>query len=179
MKNKLLKYLYIFTRGTSIFSLPYIRRIRVHAYEQYFNCQNFFIVESVIIVPSHYHKDSYIKIGNHVSIASFSLIDYSGNITIGDHCTISEGVKIYSHTHKLTPNTLTIKQTKIIRSNIDIGDYVWIGANALILPSVTKIGRGSVIGAGSVVTRNVSEWEVVAGNPAKVISKREIDKGLL
>jgi acetyltransferase-like isoleucine patch superfamily enzyme len=152
--------------------------MRVKAYESYFGCKNFFMGESVLIVSSHYHKDARIRIGDNVSIASFTLIDYSGDVAIGNHCTISEGVKIYSHTHQLTPEVLEIKKTKIIRTKLDISDHVWIGANALILPSVTKIGKGAVIGAGAVVTRNVGEFEVVAGNPAKVISQREVLKEL-
>ena len=174
MMRILLKYLYIFTRGTSIFTLPYLRRIRVKAYEKYFNCKNLFVGESVLIVPSHFHKDSTIKIGDNVSIASFSLLDYSGHLSIGDYCTISEGVKIYTHTHKLTETTLEIKKAEIIRNALDIGKYVWIGANRIILPSVTKIGDGAVIGAGSVVTKNINDFEIVAGNPAKKISQRKV-----
>jgi len=174
MKRKLLKLLYLLTRGTSIFSLPYIRRVRVKAYEGYFNCKNFFIGESVIIVPSHYHKDASIKIGDNVSIASFALIDYSGDLTIGDHCTISEGVKIYTHTHKFPPNVLDIKKTDIVRTTLKIDSYVWIGANAIILPSVTHIGKGAIIGAGSVVTKNIQPYDIVAGNPAKKISHRKL-----
>lgn len=179
MIKKITKLFYIFTRGTSIFSLPYIRRIRVKAYENFFHCKNLFIGESVLIVPSHYHKDATISIGDYVSIASFTLIDYSGNITIGEHCTISEGVKIYSHTHKLTNETLDIKKTEIIRSTLLIDKYVWIGANAVILPSVKKIGIGAVIGAGAVVTKDVGDYEIVVGNPAKKISKRPLVKELV
>ena len=178
MKKKLLKFLYILTRGTSIFSLPYLRRIRAKAYSQYFNCKNLFVGESVLIVPSHYHKNSSIKIGENVTIASFSLIDYTGSVTIGNYTNISEGVKIYTHTHKLTSDNLDIKKATIIRSSLEIGEFVWIGANAIILPTVTKIGKGAIIGAGSVVTKNINQYEVVAGNPAKKISQREVSKEL-
>jgi acetyltransferase-like isoleucine patch superfamily enzyme len=179
MRKKLFKILYLFTRGTSIFSLPYIRRIRVKAYEYYFGCKNLSIGESVLIVSSHYHKDASLIIGEDVSIASSTLIDYTGKVTIGKHCTISEGVKIYSHTHKLIPNILEIKKTEILRSTIEIEDYVWIGANAVILPSVKKIGKGAIIGAGSIVTKDIKAFDIVAGNPATKISTREISKKLL
>ena len=52
-----------------------------------------------------------------------------------------------------------------------IEDYVWIGTRAIILPGV-RIGKGAVIGAGSVVTKDVGEYEFVAGNPAKFIKRR-------
>jgi len=172
MKKNLLKYLYIFTRGTSIFSLPYIRRLRVKAYENFFNCRNFFIGESVIIVPSHFDKNATIKIGDYVSISSFTLIDYSGSIKISDNTTISEGVKIYTHTHKFAKDILDIKKSEIVRNSLLIEEYVWIGANAIVLPSVTFIGKGAIIGAGSVVTKNIEAFSIVAGNPAKKISQR-------
>ncbi len=169
--KKIYKILFILTRGLSFFSLPYLRQVRTLAYSKYFNAKNLYVGESVVIVPSHYHKKSYIKIGENVSIGSFTLIDYSGSLIIGNNTTISEGVKIYTHTHKL--DNLDIRKSKIIRNKLEIGDYVWIGANAIILPSVSKIGKGAVIGAGSVVTKDVGNYEIVAGNPAKKISQRE------
>jgi acetyltransferase-like isoleucine patch superfamily enzyme len=53
-----------------------------------------------------------------------------------------------------------------------IGDDAWIGANAIVLPGCSRIGRGAVVGAGSVVTRDVPDFAVVAGNPARVIRER-------
>ena len=170
--RKMYKILFILTRGLSFFSLPYLRKIRTLAYERFFNCQNFFIGESVVIVPLHSHKDSTINIGENVSIGSFVLIDYSGSLTIGDNTTISEGVKIYTHTHNL--DSLDIRKSNIIRNKLLIGNNVWIGANAIILSSVSNIGNGAVIGAGSIVTKNIDEFEIVAGNPATKISQRKI-----
>jgi acetyltransferase-like isoleucine patch superfamily enzyme len=59
------------------------------------------------------------------------------------------------------------------RTSIDIEDDVWIGANSVILPGV-RIGRGSVIGAGSVVTKSVPPHAIYAGNPAKLIRYRTL-----
>lgn len=56
---------------------------------------------------------------------------------------------------------------------ITIGDGVWLGARAIILPGVT-IGEGAVVAAGAVVTKDVEPWAVVGGNPAKFIKKREL-----
>jgi acetyltransferase-like isoleucine patch superfamily enzyme len=58
------------------------------------------------------------------------------------------------------------------RTAISIGDDCWIGANAVILPGCTRIGVGAVIGAGSIVTKNVPDFTIVAGNPARVIGMR-------
>lgn len=58
------------------------------------------------------------------------------------------------------------------RIGITLGDDVWIGANSVILPGVT-IGRGAVIGAGAVVTKDIPEYAIAVGNPARVIKYRE------
>lgn len=58
------------------------------------------------------------------------------------------------------------------RTKIEIGNNIWIGANALILPNVKKIGDGAVIGAGAVVTKDVDPYAIVVGNPARKIRDR-------
>lgn len=67
-----------------------------------------------------------------------------------------------------------IEQGSLPKSSLIIEDDVWIGARVTILKGCTKIGRGTVIGAGSVVTHDVPPFSVVAGNPAKLIKKRNI-----
>lgn len=90
-------------------------------------------------------------------------------ITLGDHVTLSAncmlmdtGLDLQHYLDSKTPNKVHIK------SFIHIEDNVWVGAGAIILPGVT-IHKNSIIGAGSVVTKDVPENVVVAGNPAKVI----------
>jgi serine acetyltransferase len=58
------------------------------------------------------------------------------------------------------------------KNSLEIGNDVWIGASSIILPRCRKIGDGAVIGAGTIVTRDVPEYSVVVGNPAKVIGSR-------
>lgn len=65
-----------------------------------------------------------------------------------------------------------VEELKIQRTKISIGNDVWIGARAIILPSVDEIGDGAIIGAGSVVTKNVPSFAIVAGNPARLIKYR-------
>lgn len=177
MLKKIAKLLYLITRGTSIFSLPGIRNLRMYAYRSFFDAQNLFVGESVLIVAAHYDSEASVNFGKDVKIGSGSLLDYSGKLILEDHCTISEGVKIYTHTHVINEDTLDIHALKVQRNKLVIGEYAWIGANALILPSVSKIGKGAIIGAGSVVTKNVEPLTIVAGNPAKPIGKRAY-KGL-
>lgn len=89
-------------------------------------------------------------------------------IVIGNNVALGPGVVLCTAGHDYT--TLTLEDT---RSAIVIGDRAWIGAHAIILQGV-EIGEGSVVGAGSVVTRNVPAWTVVAGNPARHLKQRTI-----
>lgn len=90
-------------------------------------------------------------------------------ISIGDNVMLGPGVHIYAATHPIDP---TIRITyKELGKSITIGNNVWIGGKSVICPGVS-IGDNSVIGAGSVVTKNVPARVVVAGNPARIL--REI-----
>ena len=101
-------------------------------------------------------------------INSYSMIDGRGGVTIGENFDIAERVVIWSMSHD-------VRNTKhsTVKSKTEIGDYVWIGADSIILSGV-KIGEGAVIGAGSVVTKDVSNLDIVAGNPAKKIGQRSV-----
>ena len=65
-----------------------------------------------------------------------------------------------------------VRQELIERSELVIGNDVWVGQNAIILPSVKRIGDGAVIGAGAVVTKDVPDFAVAAGNPARIVKYR-------
>ena len=87
-------------------------------------------------------------------------------VTIGDDVLLAPGVQIYSAHHPLDPQTrLTLAE---LASPVTIGNNVWIGGNAIILPGVS-IGDNSVIGAGSVVTKNIPAGVVAVGNPCRVL----------
>jgi virginiamycin A acetyltransferase len=102
--------------------------------------------------------------------------------TIGRYCSFATGVTIFNTNHpfdRISQHPFfynpTLKATRgemIARGRISIGHDVWLGKNALILPRVSQIGNGAVIGAGSVVTRDVPPYAVVAGNPARIIKYR-------
>lgn len=109
-----------------------------------------------------------------VSIGEFTYINggiisagLKSKILIGVHCAIGRGIHIRSHTHDLTcPTSDENHSTPLhIEKDINIGNYVWIGDNVFIKPGVV-IADYSVIGANSVVTKNVSEFEIVGGVPA-------------
>lgn len=110
--------------------------------------------------------------GNKVAINHNVEIDYSGGISIGDEVWISQNSLIETHEHLISPGSKN--DWPIIRSGLI--DYVWIGANVVVLSSVNKIGRGAVIAAGAVLTKDVAPFTLFAGVPArKVRDLKEYD----
>lgn len=115
------------------------------------------------------------KIGDPVSIGAFVYFDNSGDIVIGNGCNFSRFAHVYTHGH-YHDKDLTIfeavQQKGVKVSGVIIEDDVYIGAFAVVLPSVNVIGKGAVIGAGAVLTKDVPPYEIWAGNPAKKIGER-------
>ena len=105
-----------------------------------------------------------ITIGKNVFINSGCRFQDQGGIAIGDNALIGHNVVIATLNHDMNPE----KRGSLIPSPVKIGNRVWIGAGAIILPGVT-IGDNAVIGAGSVVTKDIPENTVAVGSPAKVI----------
>lgn len=146
---------------------------------------NFFGLVAII-----YRRFSYqisgCTIGNLTVIGNLDLNGPAKNLVVGTRCFISSGVHLALHGEISIGNRVVINEcVKILSSSHDtqseswltfskkitIGDYAWIATNAIILPGVT-IGRGAVVGAGAVVTKNVPEYTIVAGNPAAKVGMR-------
>lgn len=110
-----------------------------------------------------------IRIGENCKIQNEVMIDYSHNwlVTIGNNVTIAPRVHILAHD---ASTKRILNYTKLGLTTIE--DDVFVGAGAIVLPGVT-IKKGSIVGAGSIVTKDVPENVVVAGNPAKVICTTE------
>ena len=127
-----------------------------------------------------------------VSIGRYTSINGPGTrifgeiygVKIGSFCSIASNVIIQEYNHNMSSvstcdilgHVLNKKNELCITSKgpIIIEDDVWIGSNSVILSNV-RIGRGAVVGAGSVVTKNIPPYSVVAGNPAKIIKMRFSD----
>jgi len=123
---------------------------------------------SVINMRQHFIMLSgKIVIGNYCHINQGCLLDGRGTITIGDCVSISHNVSIITGSHDISDQYF-----KSFVKPVNIEDHVWIGVNATILPGI-KIGKGAVICAGAVVTKDVNDYAVVAGIPARQIAERQ------
>ena len=116
-----------------------------------------------------------VSIGNNVRIGEKSFICGVGGLEIGDNVALGPQVLIWTVNHNYySPEHLPFGGV-YKKPPVKIGDNVWIGARACVVPGVT-IGEGAVIAMGSVVTKDVPPCAVVGGNPAKVIKYRDIEK---
>jgi acetyltransferase-like isoleucine patch superfamily enzyme len=112
-----------------------------------------------------------IRIGDRSTVGDYCSLYGQGGLSIGRDVLIASGVRIVPSTHITSDVTAPIRQQGISGRGIVIGDDVWIGANAVILDGVS-VGNGAVIGAGSVVTKDVPDLAIVAGVPARSIRFR-------
>lgn len=117
----------------------------------------------------------YIANGTDVEIGSYCQINHGSrlvNLKIGDHVMIAPEVVFLFQTHRTDRIDIPmIDQGTISYPKTVVHSDVWIGQRAIIMPGL-EIGQGSIVGAGSVVTKNVPPYSVVAGCPAKVIKER-------
>ena len=124
-----------------------------------------------IFDDTHINSPSKLKIGDNVSIARRSIIDAGGGVEIGDTVIISAGVVIYSQNHNFHQKDININLQGYNTKAVIINENVWIGAQSIIFPGVT-IGSNSIIGAGSVIKKDVEASSIVSGNPVQFIRYR-------
>lgn len=125
--------------------------------------------DSFVMAPVAGAAIDMLKIGNNVYINSNSLLMARGGITIEDDVLIAANVQLLSNNHdEYERQILTCKP-------IHIKKGAWIGAGASILPGVT-IGKYAIVGAGAIVTKDVGDFEVAVGIPAKVVKKLDENK---
>lgn len=94
-------------------------------------------------------------------------------ISFGDRTMVGPNCSFFSGTHPLDPTVRNGTRGPETGKPIRIGEDCWFGGNCIVLPGVT-IGKGSTVGAGSVVTKDVPPYHCVAGNPARIIRKIEV-----
>lgn len=133
-------------------------------------------------VRTIYKKKFNIEIGYGTYGGCFNLQNIPSGVKFGNYCSISKNIRIFRANHPkelftthpvlYNPAAGFVKNDGLQRPELVIEHDVWIGEWAIILPSVKRIGLGAIVGAGSVVTKDVAPYSIVAGNPAKVIGHR-------
>ncbi|KAJ2359435.1 hypothetical protein GGF43_000054 [Coemansia sp. RSA 2618] len=119
-----------------------------------------------IETPVYFDYGRNTHVGKRFYMNSMCVILDSGRVDIGDDVMLGPAVQIYTPQHPLDPAT---RATKAVTAHpVKIGNDVWVGGGAIILPGVT-IGNGVTVGAGSVVTKDVPDNVVVVGNPARIV----------
>lgn len=123
---------------------------------------------SRIHMGARFFDPTQIIIGQDTIIGDHVFLDGRDKLQIGDHVDIASSVMIYNSEHDINSENF-----QAINAPVTIEDYVFIGPRAIILPGV-KIGKGAVIAAGAVVTKDVAAFEIVGGVPARPIGERKI-----
>jgi maltose O-acetyltransferase len=114
---------------------------------------------------------STLELGDQTVVGHYANIRPGRLIRIGNNVTIAQFVSIIGDNHRFDDPGLPVLAQGVIPEDVVIEDNAWIGAQVVILPGV-RVGRGAVVGAGSIVTKDVAPGAVVAGNPARLLRFR-------
>jgi acetyltransferase-like isoleucine patch superfamily enzyme len=125
---------------------------------------------SSIYATSYVYGD--VTVGEGTWIGPFTILDGSGGLRIGSHCSISSGVHLY--THDTVKWALSGGVAEYERGPVEIGDCCYVGPQTIVVRGVT-VGHHSVVGAGSFVNRDVAPFTVVVGSPCRQIGRVEVD----
>jgi acetyltransferase-like isoleucine patch superfamily enzyme len=125
------------------------------------------------------HPTASLRCGHNIYLGKNSHINHNcciwasdnSKIIIGDDVLMGPGVKIFSSNHSTADTELPMNLQPVVEKDIVIGSDVWLGSNSIIVAGV-RIGDSSIVAAGSVVTKDISEYIIAAGVPAKPIKSR-------
>lgn len=125
---------------------------------------------SVVHMWANFFQTSNIEIGADTIIGDHVFLDGRARLKIGNHVDIASQVLIYNSEHDINKDDFTAREEPV-----EIGDYAFLGPRVIVLPGV-KVGKGAIIGAGAVVTKDVPSFAIVGGVPAKIIGERKNKK---
>lgn len=161
-------------RDLAFLRLPGLRWVRDKLYAWALDAHAIHVAAGGKIQALHLNPGVESQIGARLHVGENVIIDLSGGVLMGDRVTVSDGAKIYTHSHPIDGGLQDWRPNPVAFTPLEIGDDVWIGANAVILAGVSTIGAGAIIGAGSVVRAPVPANAVMAGIPAKYIRQRKL-----
>jgi acetyltransferase-like isoleucine patch superfamily enzyme len=128
-----------------------------------------------LIRPSNYYGGPVgegLRVGSNSNIGPYSYIGCSGLIEIGNNVMMGPRVGLYAENHNAGRVDIPMREQGVTREFVRIEDDVWLGSNCVIVAGVT-VGRGAIVSAGSVVTKDVPPFAVVGGVPARVLRQRQ------
>ena len=179
MNKRMMKFLFWF------YGKIYIKKVRGIIRRIIIKCEDG-IAFSITIrkIYKEYHG---IDIGYGTYGGCFNFSNIRPNITIGNYCSIASRIDLLRANHPVDDfTTHPIAHRKLFNyrlhkdrfkwNKLIIGNDVWIGQNVVVLPTCNNIGNGAIIGAGSIVTKDVIPYSIVAGNPARLIRMRFPDE---
>ena len=140
---------------------------RMRAYQRRYNAGKNLMVEYDVNISRQHYLEGTISIGDNVLLAKHVLIDYSGGVVLKDNVQLTHSVVIETHAHA-QHSDYRRSRSEIFPSDLVVEEGVVIGVGAVILASCNRIGRYARVGAGAVVTKDVPDYAVVLGVPAKV-----------
>jgi len=152
----------------SHWTLPRLARKRVNLLRPYFAA---FGAKSTISFETRIIEPRKISVGDRSNIPNWSVIDGRGGLRIGDDCMLGFENIILTSTHRSDSLEVPMRTQGMYSAPVKIGNDVWTGCRVVIVPGVT-IGDHVIVGAGSVVTKDVPDWAIVGGVPARVIRDR-------
>ena len=191
--NKIFKLLFqIYVEVLSLIPTEIGVRLRYYGYKSLFKkTDGFFRIDSGVTILGfenielgnnvtfmkntyvYAHDGGKILIGNNFIINSNSQLGASfGKISIGNDCAIAPNCVLRASNHTFDDSDVPFMKQGHTYGEIIIEDDVWIASNCVITAN-TKIGKSSIVGAGSIVTKNVEPYSIMAGVPAKLIKKRK------
>ena len=141
---------------------------RLAAYTNQYNMGKNCIVSYDVRIERQHFLHGSIKIGNNVLLSKHVYIDYSGEVVVKDNVQLTNGVIIESHHHPFHSDP-TVSRDIVIPTSIVIEEGAVVGSRAIILASCHYIGKYARIGAGAVVTKDIPDYAVAVGVPARVI----------
>lgn len=170
MGSKILRRIYAVILEFEVMVLRWVGHIPIHHVRRFVYRMGGIRIGngSTIHMWANFYNPNNIEIGKDSIVGEGAILDGRDILKIGNHVDIASEVMIYNAQHDINDPSFKAKQAPVI-----IEDYVFIGPRTIILPGVT-VKKGAVVAAGAVVTRDVEENSVVAGVPAKEISKRTL-----
>lgn len=135
----------------------------------FYQCGEKLVVENGV----YFGNGSKLRIGNEVGLSSNIRI-LNRSIDIGDYVMIGEETMFLGGTHNFENLNIPMgRQGHKENSHLIIGSDIWIGVRVIVLPGCKTIGNGVIIGAGAVVTKDIPDYAIVGGNPAKILKYRD------